>query len=260
MGVVVGFPALTALAGALRAHERPSAAFWCASALGSFTVVGFALVSGGGSFHLADVALLGAVVLAAFGYAEGGRLAKQLGGWQVICWALVFAAPLLVVPVGWRVWQQGLEAPPLAWAGFAYVSVFSMFLGFFAWFHGLSVGGVARVSQLQLLQPFFTLFASALFLGERLGLGAIACAAVVALSIFVARRSKITVATPATGEMTRRRNRQPLPQAHEIPPPPVGHFAERLCLDQHDRNGLRKERTLGRRCESQHWPQGSHSL
>jgi drug/metabolite transporter (DMT)-like permease len=192
--VVLGLlPLATALAGALRAHERPSLTFWCASAVGSFTVVGFALATGGGSFHPADLALLGAVALAALGYAEGGRLARELGGWQVICWALVFAAPLLVIPVAFRIWQHGLAATPSAWGGFAYVSVVSMFLGFFAWFHGLAVGGVARVSQLQLLQPFFTLAAAAMFLGERFGFGAIICAVMVALSIFVGRRSKVAV-------------------------------------------------------------------
>jgi len=194
--VVLGLlPLATALAGALRAHERPPVIFWCASVVGSFTVVGFALATGGGRFQPADLALLGAVVLAALGYAEGGRLARELGGWQVICWALVLAAPLLAVPVAFRIWQHGLAATPSAWGGFAYVSVVSMFLGFFAWFHGLAVGGVARVGQLQLLQPFFTLAAAAMFLGERFGSGAIICAVVVAISIFAGRRGKGTVAS-----------------------------------------------------------------
>ncbi len=194
--VVLGLlPLATALAAALRAHERPSPTFWCASVAGSLAVVGFAVATGGGSFHPADFALLCSVVLAALGYAEGGRLARELGGWQVICWALLLAAPLLVVPVAYAVCQYGLAATPTAWAGFAYVSVISMFLAFFAWFHGLAVGGVARVSQLQLLQPFFTLSAAALFLGERVGTGAIACAGVVTLSILVGRRSRIAVAS-----------------------------------------------------------------
>ena len=221
VGVVVGFPTLTAwamrivpaahgavvlgllplataLAGVLRAHERPAPLFWCASAAGSFAVVGFALATGGGSFHPADLALLGAVALAALGYAEGGRLARELGGWQVICWALVLAAPFLVVPVALALWRHGFTATPAAWGGFLYVSLVSMFLAFFAWFHGLAVGGVARVSQLQLLQPFFTLTAAALFLGERIGPGAIVCAGAVALSIFVGRRSRIVILADAT--------------------------------------------------------------
>ena len=191
--VVLGLlPLATAIAGAIIAHERPSTMFWLASTTGSFAVVAFALASGGGSFHPADVALLGAVALAALGYAEGARIARELGGWQVICWALVLAAPFLLVPVGLAIRMHGLEANASSWFGLAYVSVISMFLAFFAWYHGLATGGVSQVSQLQLLQPFLTLAFSALFLGERFGLGAMACASLVALSIVVSRRSRVT--------------------------------------------------------------------
>ena len=90
---------------------------------------------------------------AAFSYAEGGRLAQFMGGWQTICWALVLAAPFLILPVAIAVWQHGLNASPTAWLGFAYVSIISQFLAFFAWYQGLAKGGVARVGQIQLLQP-----------------------------------------------------------------------------------------------------------
>ena len=191
--VVLGLlPLATAIAGALRAHESPSGMFWLASATGSFAVIAFALASGGGSFHPADIALLGAVVLAALGYAEGARIARELGGWQVICWALLLAAPFLIVPVGLAIRTHGLEASASSWFGLAYVSLISMFLAFFAWYHGLATGGVSRISQLQLLQPLLTLALSALFLGERFGLDAMACAGLVALSIFVSRRSRVT--------------------------------------------------------------------
>lgn len=190
--VVIGLlPLATAIAGFFRAGERPSAAFWCASALGSFTVVGFALMMGDGKFQAADLALAAAVALAALGYAEGARLGREIGGWQVICWALVYGAPLLVPFVAWSVWTHGLHATPSAWLGFAYVSLFSAFLGFFAWYHGLAKGGVARVGQIQLLQPFFTLAFAALFFGEKFSMGAMACAAIVSLSVLVSRRSKI---------------------------------------------------------------------
>jgi len=166
--IVLGIlPLATALAGVLRTGERPSLGFWICSSLGSAIVVLFALLSGGGHLQVADLALLGAVAAAAIGYAEGGRLSRELGGWQVICWALVLAAPILVVPVLLTLMSQGLQASLPAWLGFGYVSVFSMFLGFFAWYHGLAIGGVARVSQVQLLQPFLTLFASALLLHEQ---------------------------------------------------------------------------------------------
>lgn len=214
LGVVIGFPALTAwamkrvdashgavmlgllplataIAGFLRAHDRPSVSFWCASVVGSFSVVAFALSAGDGSFTHADLALLIAVALAALGYAEGGRLSREMGGWRVICWALVLAVPILLPIVGWAIWQHGLAATPSSWAGFAYVSVVSAFLGFFAWYHGLAIGGVARVSQIQLLQPFLTLAFSALFLGEHLTLGAMLSAMMVASSIVLSRRSKV---------------------------------------------------------------------
>jgi len=214
IGVVVGFPMLTALAmrlvpashgavvlgllpfatavaGAIRAHERPSTSFWLASASGSIAVVAYALSTGGGSFHLADFALLGAVILAALGYAEGARLARDLGGWQVICWALVVSVPFLIGPVGFKIWQYGLSAQPSAWFGFAYVSIVSMLLAFFAWYRGLAMGGVARVSQLQLLQPFLTLGFATLFLGEHFSLVALLSVSVVVISIFVSKRSQV---------------------------------------------------------------------
>lgn len=189
VGVIIGFPLLTAWAmrlvpashgaiflgllplataitGSIRAHERPSPIFWYASAVGSLSVIVYALITGGGNFHPADWALLGAVVLAALGYAEGARIAREIGGWQVICWALLLSVPLLTWPVGFAIATHGLNANATSWAGFAYVSLVSMFLAFFAWYHGLAVGGVAQVSQLQLLQPFLTLGFSAVFLGE----------------------------------------------------------------------------------------------
>jgi len=213
-GVVVGFPLLsawalrrvpashgaimlgilplaTAVAGVVRANERPSRSFWIASIAGSATVVGYAVVSGGGGLHIADVALLGAVAAAALGYAEGGRLARTLGSWQVICWALVLAAPVLLVPVALAVQTHGIHASWQAWLGFAYVSVVSMFLGFFAWYRGLALGGVARVGQLQLLQPFFTIGASAVLLGERITPLTVGVACVVAVIVAMGRRAGV---------------------------------------------------------------------
>lgn len=196
--VVLGLlPLATAMAGALRANERPSSSFWFASALGSLAVVIYAIASGGGHFDVADLALLASVAFAALGYAEGAVLARELGGWQVICWALVLAFPLLLAPVSYIVYTHGLHATPGAWLGFGYVSLFSAFLGFFAWYRGLAVGGVARVGQIQLFQPFFTLGFSALFLHEHFSLGALAAMSLVAVSILIGRRSKIAIASPS---------------------------------------------------------------
>ena len=187
--IVIGvLPLATALAGAWLAHERPAPAFWLCSAAGSAVVVAFALWHGGGTLQVADLLLLAAVGAAAIGYAEGGRLARTLGGWQVISWALVLAAPLLLLPTLWVVDARIASATPGAWAGFAYVSVFSMFLGFFAWYRGLALGGIAVVGQTQLLQPFLTLFASALLLGEPLEPATFVAAALVVAAIALARR------------------------------------------------------------------------
>ena len=188
--VVVGMlPLATGIAAFLRAGERPGSRFWLSSIAGSTTVVAFALSSGSVGIGPADGALLLAVVLAALGYAEGGRLGREIGGWQVICWSLVLAFPFLFGPVVWLAARHGMEAPPSAWGGFLYLSFVSAFLGFFAWYHGLALGGVARVGQIQLLQPFFTFIAAAVFLHERFDWKPVACAALVGLFILIGRSS-----------------------------------------------------------------------
>jgi drug/metabolite transporter (DMT)-like permease len=131
------------------------------------------------------------VALGALGYAEGGRLARTMGAWQVICWALVLSLPLLVPPLVWSIAKHGLTASPAAWTGFAYVALVSQFLGFFPWYKGLAIGGVARVGQLQLLQPFLTLVASWAFLGEELTLQMLAFAAAVVATVAIGRRMPV---------------------------------------------------------------------
>ena len=188
--VVIGLlPLATALTGAWLAHERPTRRFWISAVFGSAVVVGFALWQGGGAPHPADALLVLAVVAAAIGYAEGGRLARTLGGWQVISWALVLSAPLLAVPTWWVSDGRLLTASAAAWAGFAYVGAVSMFLGFFAWYRGLALGGIGAVGQVQLLQPFLTIFASAWLLGERIDAATLVAAALVIASIAVGRRA-----------------------------------------------------------------------
>lgn len=167
--IVVGIlPLATALFGALRFGERPSTGFWIAALAGSALVVGFALWQGDGALHMADLALFAATLAAAMGYAEGGRLAQVMGGQQVISWALVLAMPILLPLTIWLGWQYGVTASPRAWIGFGYVSIFSMFIGFFFWYKGLALGGIARVGQVQLLQPFLTLLGAVVILGESL--------------------------------------------------------------------------------------------
>lgn len=168
--VVVGLlPAATAVMAVLRAGERPAWPFWAASAAGLACVMLFAIVQGAGELHRADLLLLGAVVLCALGYAEGGALARDLGGPRVICWALVLALPITTVLTLPHLDIDALQlATPAAWGGFAYLSLISMFLGFFAWYRGLALGGVARIGQLQLAQPVLSLLWSAVLLAEAL--------------------------------------------------------------------------------------------
>jgi drug/metabolite transporter (DMT)-like permease len=170
--VLVGIlPLATALFAALRGHERPSTGFWIVAAAGSSLVVGFALRQSGGTLHAADLAVFAAVALAAMGYAEGGRLSQTMGGEQVIGWALLLSLPLAAPLTAWLLWRDWASiamAPPSAWLGFGYVSVFSMFIGFFFWYRGMATGGVARVGQVQLAQPGLSLVAAAVILNETL--------------------------------------------------------------------------------------------
>jgi drug/metabolite transporter (DMT)-like permease len=190
-GVVIGFPLLTALAlthitsahsivfigllplstaifGVLRGGERPHPAFWLFSCLGSALVAGFAISQGITAAPLGDLLMLAAIIVCGLGYAEGAKLSRKLGGWQVISWALVLSLPvmivlaLIVLPASFA----AITAP--AWAGLVYVSLFSMLIGFFFWYRGLAQGGIAGVGQLQLLQPFFGLVLAATLLHEEI--------------------------------------------------------------------------------------------
>lgn len=168
--VIALLPAATAAATVLRGHERPPLAFWLASAAGAAAAIGFALARPGGfgQPQWADLLLLGAVAAAAVGYAEGGLLARELGAWQTVSWALVLTAPLMFVLAGVAVAQQPPSGTPVQWAAFAYLGIISMFLGFFAWYRGLAIGPMTRVSQIQLIQPLLSIAWAALLLGEPL--------------------------------------------------------------------------------------------
>lgn len=212
LGVVVGFPLLTALAlqyvtsahsivfigllplmtalfAVLRGGERPRPAFWVFSCIGSALVTGFALSRGLSGLSWGDVLMLGAIVVCGLGYAEGAKLSRHLGGWQVICWALVISLPVMSV-VALAVWPASFAAVrPSAWAGLAYVSVFSMLVGFVFWYRGLAQGGIAAVGQLQLLQPFFGLALAALLLDEEVSPLMILVTTAVIACVYGARKS-----------------------------------------------------------------------
>ncbi len=211
LGVVIGFPLLTALAlqhitsahsivfigllplatalfGVIRGGERPKPAFWLFSGLGSAVVAGFALWQSGAASATGDLLMVAAILVCGLGYAEGATLSRRLGGWQVISWALVLALPVMAGlalatrPAAWT--GIGLAA----WAGLAYVSVFSMLVGFVFWYRGLALGGIAGVGQLQLLQPFFGLALAGLLLHEPVAAGMLVVTGLVVLCVAGAKR------------------------------------------------------------------------
>ncbi|MCB1472126.1 MAG: DMT family transporter [Rhodobiaceae bacterium] len=190
--IVIGvLPLATVVAAAILLGERPSRAFWGYAILGALSVVAYALTRGGLAVHVHDLLLLGSVACAASGYAIAGRLSRQMRGWAVISWSLVLLLPVNLPLAVWLAPADPGAVSASAWTGFAYVSVFSMFLGFFAWNAGLAMGGVARVSQTQLLQTFVSLAIAVPLLGERLDAHALFFASAVVVIVFLGRRARV---------------------------------------------------------------------
>ncbi len=215
MGVVLGFPLFTSLAmrhvqavhasvivgvlplataavGAYLHRQRPSNGFWVCAALGSVLVVGFAILrsgSAGLALHPADLLLLAAMGCAAIGYAQGGQLSQRMRADHVICWALVIALPVTLPLALWTHPQEAIAAS--AWWAFAYVAVFSMWIGFFAWYRGLALGGTVRVSQVQLVQPFLSMLFAVPLLGETLDAVTLGFAAAVIATVFIGKKMPV---------------------------------------------------------------------
>ncbi|NTX79509.1 DMT family transporter [Serratia proteamaculans] len=211
IGVVIGFPLLTALAlqhttsahalvyigllplatacfGVLRGGERPKIAFWLFSVLGSLLVGAFALSQGAGASWVGDLLMVAAILLCGLGYAEGAMLTRKLGGWQVISWALVVALPLTAGVAVWAAPSAWPQVSVGAWLSLGYISLFSMWIGFIFWYRGLALGGIAAVGQLQLLQPFFGLALAAWVLHETIQPSMIAVMAGVLVCVYGAKR------------------------------------------------------------------------
>lgn len=193
--VLAVLPLLTGMAGVVVARERPSLGFWACGVAGTAVVLVYSLLSGGGGsgdLHWADLLLAASAVSASAAYALGGEMSHRVGGWEVISWALVVSAPVLLVlflvlapPINWG-------ASASAWAGFFYVAVFSQFLGFFAWNKGMSLGGIARIGQMQLLQPFVTLAAAHVLLGEAIGWMELVFSAIVVALVALGWRMRVS--------------------------------------------------------------------
>ena len=196
--VVTGvLPLATAIAAAVAFRQRPSPGFWFCAALGCALVLGFATWQGSGSLGLGDLLLLGSVASAAVGYVAGARLSAEMPAERVICWVLVMSSPL-TVPVMLAAWPSH-PVNGSAWAGFAYVTVFSMWLGFFAWYRGLALGGTVRVSQVQLVQPFLSMLFAVPLLGEHLDATTVAFALAVVATVLVGRAMPVARAPLAAG-------------------------------------------------------------
>ncbi len=194
--VIIGaLPLATAGVGAWLHRQRPSAGFWVCAALGSALVIGYALLRSGAGFGIApaDALLLAAIGCAAVGYGWGGRLSQRMRAEHVICWALVLALPL-TAPAAWLTRpQEALNGA--AWWGFAYVTVFSMWLGFFAWYRGLALGGTVRISQVQLVQPFLSMLFAVPLLGESLDALTLGFAVAVIAVVFAGKKMPVRAAT-----------------------------------------------------------------
>jgi drug/metabolite transporter (DMT)-like permease len=214
LGIVFGFPILTTLAmthgssshgavilgmmplattviGVLRFKERPSLGFWLVSLLGAGLVVLYALLKSSGSFTYIDGLLVLGGISACIGYVEGGELSRKMNPRAVISWVLVISLPLNLV-MAWATYSpEYINADAVAWTSFFYLSLFSMFLGFFFWYEGLAIGGIARVSQVQLTQPFCTLVAASILLGDSLTMMNLIFAVLVVSTVILGKRMLI---------------------------------------------------------------------
>ncbi|WP_338789407.1 DMT family transporter [Metabacillus sp. FJAT-53654] len=214
-GAVLGFPLLTSSAmeslpvshGAVelallplatagfamfRAGEVPSLKFWISSIIGSLAVIVYALHLGLGKLQFADLALLAAVIILGLSYAEGGKLAKELGSWQVIAWAIMIGAPFFIIPVGLNLTTEMLNAPIQAWVSFIYLAVVSQFLAYVAWYSGMAMGGIARVSQIQYLQPFLMILFATVFLDESITFFTFVIAVIVVFSVILGKNATVS--------------------------------------------------------------------
>ncbi len=190
-GVVMGIlPIATAIVAVLITHERPKPLFWIASLAGAALVVAFALRQGGGTLASGDLLLFAAVAAAAIGYAFSGRLTAEMPGWEVISWVLVMALPVSLPATALTLPTDLVHIALKPWLAVLYVALFSQWIGFFAWNAGMAMGGIARVSQVQLLQPFMTFVLAGLFNDETITPQILLFAAAVVATVAISTRTR----------------------------------------------------------------------
>src|SRR5258706_1644478 len=190
-GVVLGIlPIATALVAVAITHERPRPLFWIASLAGAALVIAFALRQGGGAISAGDVFLFAAVAVSSIGYAFSGKLTSQMPGWEVISWVLVMALPISLPAAALTMPSDLAHIALKPWLALLYVALFSQWIGFFAWNAGMAMGGIARVSQVQLLQPFITFALAAIFNDETITLHVLLFAGAVVATVAISTRTR----------------------------------------------------------------------
>ena len=196
-GVVLGIlPIATALVAVTITHERPRPLFWIASIAGAALVIAFALRQGGGTLSAGDLLLFAAVAVSSIGYAFSGRLTAEMPGWEVISWVLVIGLPISLTAAALTMPSDLAHIDLKPWLGLLYVALFSQWIGFFAWNAGMAMGGIARVSQVQLLQPFITFALAALINGETITWQTVLFAAAVVATVAISTRTRARQAPP----------------------------------------------------------------
>ena len=196
-GVVLGIlPIATALVAVTITHERPRPLFWIASIAGAALVIAFALRQGGGTLSAGDLLLFAAVAVSSIGYAFSGRLTAEMPGWEVISWVLVIGLPISLPAAALTMPSDLAHIDLKPWLGLLYVALFSQWIGFFAWNAGMAMGGIARVSQVQLLQPFITFALAALINGETITWQTVLFAAAVVATVAISTRTRARQAPP----------------------------------------------------------------
>ena len=170
-----------------RGGERLSKRYWISSSISTITVILYAFYLGLGQLQMADIALIAAVLILGLSYAEGGKLSKEFGSWKVIAWANLIGAPFFIIPVELSISSDMLQAPIEAWISLFYLAIVSQFLAYIAWYGGMSLGGIAKVGQLQYLQPFLMIGFSVLFLGESITWLTIVLAFIVVICVIIGK-------------------------------------------------------------------------
>ena len=199
--VIAAFmPLTTALFAVLRTHERVAPQFWWAAGAGTGALVVFALSRGGaeGGDWIADLLIVGAVISSSWCYVEGAAITKVMPGWQVISWVVVLALPVTLPAsiVLYAATSGSYDTTTAEWGALILLGLSSMYLGFFAWYRGLSLAGAAHGGQVQQVQPLLTLLWSAVLLGEVVTLGTVAAALAVVACVMWAQRTRLVVVAP----------------------------------------------------------------